>query len=166
MLLISCVFSITSIQSKTGLFCLLILILLFMLSAIVKYLVILACLFTFLNEELLISICGYDKFLCHCSSLFPQQTLLLNREAEQPAPGRANAWGAAGQQARRSPHGCQRKEGSCTGEALWCVLFLGRDECLSASVQPLWTRGYWALLCFFWHQHCPQQTLQLVQLLF
>lgn len=76
MLLISCVFSITSIQSKTGLFCLFILILLFMLSAIVKDLVILACLFTFLNEGLLISICGYDKFLCHCWSLFPQQTLL------------------------------------------------------------------------------------------
>ena len=103
------------------LFYLFILILLFMLSAIVKYLVILACLFTFLNEELLISICGYDKFLCHCSSLFPQQTLLLNREAEQPLPVRADAWGTAGQQARRNPHGCQRKEGYSTGEALWNI---------------------------------------------
>ena len=86
--------------------------------------------------SLLISICGYDKFLCHCSSLFPQQTLLLNREAEQPVPVRAYAWGAAGQQASRNPHGCPRKEAYSTGEALRYVLFLGRDECLSASVQP------------------------------
>lgn len=83
MLLISFVCSITSIPFKTGCsvcsswsFCLYC----WLLSSI------LGCLFVFLNEGLLINICGYDKFLCHCSNLFPQQTLPLNGEAEQEVP--------------------------------------------------------------------------------
>lgn len=147
MLLISCVFSITSIQFKTG--CLFVH--LDPSVYVVGYCQVSGDPCLSVHLSLLISICGYDKFLCHCSSLFPQQTLLLNREAEQPVPVRAYAWGAAGQQASRNPHGCPRKEAYSTGEALRYVLFLGRNECLSASVQPLWTCGYWALLCFFWH---------------
>lgn len=166
MLLISFVCSITSIPFKTGCsvcsswsFCLYC----WLLSSI------LGCLFVFLNEGLWISICGYDKFLCHCSNLFPQQTLPLNGEAEQEVPIEH----VCGEQRAGRQVGALRlsKKGRLyfTGETLWCILFLGRAY-LSAYAHPSGTcRVNWH--CFAssgtntGSQNLPQQTLQLIRLL-